>query len=281
MKNNEFYIGWQPTAARGVNRFIKKLLFILSLFIVTFGFLLALAQKKFTSGVFELGKPTTLKGIYYNKPVPNIRVSSQPDFLGRRTTITIPLVGYGKQGAESVINALEKEHHTSMDGHEVSLSGALLYNDGKLLLQVDINDSPLKAIGIKQETGSTLLAEEMGIQKVRGEIVDPKCYFGVMKPGEGKPHRDCAVRCILGGIAPVMRVRNEKGEANYFILLGPHGEKMNEAVKDYVGEPLEWEARLVKYDDWVLMYVTDMKNPVRIPGSLLSGRASSMLSCHQ
>jgi hypothetical protein len=25
-----------------------------------------------------------------------------------------------------------------------------------------------------------------------GEIVDSKCYLGVMNPGQGKVHRDCA-----------------------------------------------------------------------------------------
>ena len=75
-----------------------------------------------------------------------------------------------------------------------------------------------------------------------------------MKPGEGKVHKDCAIRCILGGIPPVLRVQNEKGEANYYLLVGPHGEKMNEAVKDLVAEPVEIEARAVQQGDWIILY---------------------------
>ena len=36
-----------------------------------------------------------------------------------------------------------------------------------------------------------------------GEIVDSKRYLGVMNPGNGKVHRDCAVRCLSGGIPPI------------------------------------------------------------------------------
>jgi len=90
---------------------------------------------------------------------------------------------------------------------------------------------------------------------IKGEIVDPKCYFGVMKPGQGKPHRDCAIRCILGGISPVLKVTNEKGEQNYYLLLAIDGGKMNEAVRDFVAEPVVLHADVVKYDDWTVLYI--------------------------
>ena len=35
---------------------------------------------------------------------------------------------------------------------------------------------------------------------LKGEIIDPKCYLGAMKPGGGKTHKACAMRCIAGGI---------------------------------------------------------------------------------
>jgi len=36
-----------------------------------------------------------------------------------------------------------------------------------------------------------------------GEIIDPKCYAGSMKPGDGKTHKACAALCLRGGIPPV------------------------------------------------------------------------------
>jgi hypothetical protein len=90
---------------------------------------------------------------------------------------------------------------------------------------------------------------------VKGEIVDPKCFFGVMKPGEGKPHKDCAIRCILGGMPPVLKVMDNEGKQNYYLIVGPHGEKMNEAVRNYVAIPVTIHANAVQYDDWTVLYV--------------------------
>ncbi len=120
--------------------------------------------------------------------------------------------------------------------------------------------------------------KELGILKVKGEIIDAKCYFGVMKPGEGKPHRDCASRCILGGISPMMVVKNEKGEANYYLLVGPNGERMNEAVVDYIAEHVEIEARLVQYDDWIIMYIDD-KEKIKRYSYLQNTYKNSVQSC--
>lgn len=76
-----------------------------------------------------------------------------------------------------------------------------------------------------------------------------------MKPGQGKPHKDCAIRCILGGISLVLKVQDGKGNENYYLLLGENGEKMNDAVQQFVAEPVTVLAKMVKYDDWIIAYV--------------------------
>ena len=80
-----------------------------------------------------------------------------------------------------------------------------------------------------------------------------------MKPGEGKVHRDCAIRCILGGIPPVLHVQNEKGESNYYLIVGLNGEKMNESVQDVVAEPVSIDAKVVQQDDWIILYTAKEK----------------------
>ncbi len=260
----DFYIGWMPKAPNSFSNFIKKYLILLVVFIIVVSIALALSQRKFGTGTFEFGKLTEVKGIYFNQPVPSVKVINGKDIWGNVSYITFPLVGYGKQGADGIIADIEREKAISIDKKEVTLKGTLLYNDGKTILQIDKNDSPLIIVG--QTASAELLPQlqELGMQKIKGEIVDPKCYFGVMKPGEGKPHRDCAIRCILGGIPPVFHVQNVKGENNYYLVVGPNGKKMNEAVQDYVAEPAEIEARLVKYDDWIVMYVNDKQKIKRI-----------------
>ena len=277
--NNEFYIGWLPKAPQGFAKHIRKVLLILVPLVVIIGIILALLQKKFDTGNFEFGTLTEVKGIYFNKPIPIIKVINGKDIWGNVSYISIPLVGYGKHGADGIVADIEKEKNISLDQKEVTLKGTLMYNDGKTIMQVSANDKPLMHVADVRATSELLPQQkELGNMKVKGEIIDPKCYFGVMKPGEGKVHRDCAIRCILGGIPPMMRVKNTKGENNYYLIVGPNGEKMNKAVQYFVGEPIEMQARLVQYDDWIVMFVTNQPAN-RISSLALLKNESQIISC--
>lgn len=271
MSSSEFYIGWMAKAPKSFAKHVKKVLIVLFPFVLIIGYLLSTKQKKFSTTNFEFGKTTEVKGVYYNKPVPILKV-----FDKNNLSITMPLVGYGKHGAETAIVELEKEKGTSLNGKEVTLKGTLIYGDGKVLLQIDKNDNPIVNIGAESTT--QLQEKELGNQVIRGEIIDPKCYFGVMKPGEGKVHRDCAIRCILGGIPPVLHVQNGKGESNYYLIVGPNGEKMNEAVQDVVAEPVSIEARVVQQDDWIILY-TGKEGIKRISYAQLKYPDTKVIAC--
>jgi len=258
-KNNEsdaFYIGWISAAPKLFSKFIRKYLLILLPLIILLAGILALSQKKFGTGNFEFGQLTEVTGIYFSHPVPCIKVINGKDIWGNLSYLTIPLVGYGKHGAVGIMADIEADKNISLNQKTITLKGTLLYNDGKTILQVNKNDSPVTNISSASVSSELLpTKKELGIFKVKGEIIDPKCYFGVMKPGEGKVHRDCAIRCLLGGIPPMLAVTNDRGESNYYILVGSHGEPMNQAVQDFVAEPVEINARLVQYDDWIVAYV--------------------------
>src|SRR6185436_10337505 len=162
-----FYIGWMPKAPKSFAKHVKIVLLILFPVALIVGYLLSTHQKKFSTANFEFGKTTELTGIYHNKPVPMLKVYDK-----KRESITLPLVGYGKHGAETAIMEIEKEKNVSLNGKELTLKGTLIYGDGKIILQIDKNDNPVVNIG----SGSTYSVEErdLGTQTIRGEIVDPK-----------------------------------------------------------------------------------------------------------
>jgi hypothetical protein len=276
MNEQEFYIGWQPKAPLSFAKHIRRVLYVLVIIIIAAGILLATQQKKFSTASFEFGQLTEVKGIYQQFPVPSVKVMTKQDVFGNSSFITIPLVGYGKFGAEGTMAELEKEKRISLDKKEITIKGTLLYSDGKTLLQIDKNDNPL----LKTETASPkqLVSEvkDLGTVELTGEVIDPKCYFGVMKPGHGKPHRDCAIRCIAGGMSPVFYVRNERGETGYYLILDEHGKKMNDDLKDYVAEPVSLKAKAIQYDDWVVLYVN--KSSIKRTGGL-SWFKTSEISC--
>ena len=273
-----FYIGWQPEAPPAFSRHIKKVIVVLATLFAIVSITLAIFQKKFGTATFEFGKLTKIKGIYFNTPVPNIKVIRGKDIFGNLQYLTIPLVGYGKHGADGIINDIEKQKSISLHGTQITVKGTLLYNDGKTLMQIDANDDPILNIGAPANASLFPIRKELGIQTIKGEIIDPKCYFGVMKPGEGKPHKDCAIRCILGGIPPIFHVMNEKGESNYYLIVGPNEEKMNEAVKNYVGEPVTIRATVAQSDDWIVMHIQDTKD-IRHYSYIQTHLAGQGISC--
>ncbi len=279
MKNEEFYIGWIGSAPDSFAAFIKKYILLLLLIVIVLGVLLSLSQKKFGTGNFEFGTLTQVKGIYFNKPVPNIKVINGKDIWGNANYITVPLIGFGKHGADGTIADIEKEKNISLNGKEVTLKGTLLYNDGKLLMQVDANDQPLVNAASATISADLLPKQkDLGVLDVKGEIVDPKCFFGVMKPGEGKPHKDCAIRCILGGIPPLLKVTDNERKQNYYLIVGPNGEKLNEAVQDFVATPVVLHAKAVKYDDWIVLYV-NADNGIQHYSSIKDHYGSLYASC--
>ena len=255
--NNDFYIGWMPAAPASFAKHSRKAIIIIAGLLIASALLLSTQQRKFSTAGFEYGQLTEITGVYQQFPVPSIRVTTAKDPFGNSSFITIPLVGYGKSGAEGTIALLEKQNHVELHDREVTFRGTLLYSDGKTLLQIDEHDQPL--IQHKEIAAANIQHEikELGTVTLTGEVLDPKCYFGVMKPGHGKPHKDCAIRCIAGGMSPVLYVRNEQGEANYYLLLDKNGNKMNEQLKDHIAEPLSLAAKAVQYDDWVVLYVDE------------------------
>jgi hypothetical protein len=277
--SSPFYIGWMAAAPKALVQFIKKYLLFIFILAIVSGTLLAISQKKFGTGNFEFGTLTDVKGIYFDKPVPCLKVLNGKDIWGNPSYITIPLVGYGKHGAEGAIRDLEKEKNTTLNQKELTMRGTLLYNDGVTILQVDKNDNQDLIFSNKIIPAELLpKVKDLGMTKLLGEIIDPKCYFGVMKPGEGKPHRDCAIRCILGGITPMLAIKNEKGEANYYLLASSDGESINTAVQDYVAEPVELEVHLVQYDDWLVAYM-NTKEPIKRYSYLWEQFGKEVQSC--
>lgn len=244
--DNEFYIGWSPDAPAGIAKYVRRIVFLLIALATGGAIILALQQRKFSTSAFEFGQLTAVKGFYHQFPVPSLKV------MDAETYITIPLVGYGKSGADGVMLALEKEKNMQLENRLITLKGTLLYSDGKALLQVDKNDEPLLTIDSAKDTRPQ--TKELGQVQLTGEILDPKCYFGVMKPGHGKPHRDCAIRCIAGGISPVFWVQDQQGATDYYLILDEQGRRMNEMVQDHVAEPIALTARAVQYNDWVILY---------------------------
>lgn len=243
---NEFYVGYLPKAPATLVSIIRKIIFVMICLMIVVASMLAWQQKEFSSANFEYGINTALDGYIFNEPVPHMLIPLGNDVQGKELYQTVLLVGFGKSGADKFTQALGITK--DREGSNVRLTGSLIYGDGKTLLQVDEN-SEMTFLEGYHPTVSTPYEE--GNLSLSGEIVDPKCYFGVMKPGEGKAHRSCAIRCIAGGIPPVFKTDS----AGYFLLVNENREPISSDIAALVGDQITLPGKAMRWNDWTILSV--------------------------
>jgi hypothetical protein len=93
---------------------------------------------------------------------------------------------------------------------------------------------------------------------LRGEIVDSKCYFGVMNPAEGRAHRACAELCLRGGVPAVFVVRDRSGATAHLIIAGVEGAPITDALLRWVGESVEGSGEVFRQGNWLVWRLDPM-----------------------
>lgn len=208
---SEFYIGYLDRAPEKLRKWLRRIVPTIIVVGIALGAYLALSQKGFPPGTFELGKLTQMTGFVEMNPIPMLRLEKSNGYEN------ILLIGFGKFGADSTLVEMERFHKMRFDENIVTLEGTRIQlGDMKLL---ELTEKKFSLVNFESGSPSVKLQKNLIDQQSRpGEVIDPKCYFGVMKPGEGKTHRSCAIRCISGGIPPVLKTGNEDDLSYVFIL---------------------------------------------------------------
>lgn len=210
-----FYIGYQDKAPKPLTRFLRVAVLVIIVLALVIGGLISSVQNAFNDGKFELGKRTQFTGFVEQYPIPLLRVENEHNDGYKN----ILLIGFGKFGADSTLAEMERFHEISFEENQVTLEGTQIYlGDMRLLELTEKKFSLLN--WQKGKPSSNLEKKFVGQTQLAGEVIDPKCYFGVMKPGEGKTHRSCAIRCISGGIPPMLKTTDGSSEPVYTFILG-------------------------------------------------------------
>jgi hypothetical protein len=223
----EFYVGWQARAPQGIGAYVRKAVVSLLLLVTSAAVVLALAQRTIGVAVFEWGTIKTFSGTLKSQPYPHLLVQRPGRGGGQSAYYLVAPFKFG----------LDAKSVRALDGQEVTLKGTLIYRGNQTMIEA----RPESIMPISAETKRTAESNvvNLGRQTLVGEIVDSKCYLGVMNPGRLTPHRACAVRCISGGIPPVLLVRQDAGPPLYFLLVSSDGSPVNKQVLDMVAEPVE------------------------------------------
>jgi len=231
MNEPEFYVGYHPSAPPRLGRLIRIAVGALLAGAVALAWLLVSGQGPFQPSRFEFQQYREYRGLFSAWPYPTIS-TADADYL---------LVGEGKHGAAALV-----PHEA--DGRVVRLRGALAQNGSNRLLELQpgsfgLVDSPPSRRDVLRYRPASL----------SGEIVDTKCFFGVMNPGSGKVHRDCAARCISGGVPPGLLVRDASGAARVFLLVGRDGVSLGKHLLPYAAEPVTVSGVIARAgSQWIL-----------------------------
>jgi len=223
--NDDFYVGYLPKAPAGLGKMVALIATGILLAGLIASGLLIFGQPPFAASKFEYGEYRDYSGVIEEWPYP-ILVTDSASFL---------LVAPGKHGLSDTVKGLQGKH--------VQLKGSLIERTPDRMIEV----VPASiAVGAQPSQAASQRMIDLGAVTLRGEIVDTKCYLGVMNPGEHKVHRDCAVRCISGGVPPAFLARDASGDSRVLLLAGEDGRALSKEVLPFVAEPLEISGDLIR-----------------------------------
>jgi len=240
-RDDPFYIGYQPAAAPPIARAVRVMVAVLVGAALAVAAVLALTQNRADPGIFEFGHPRTVRGILAEHPYPSLVVpAGGPDSL-----IRYLLVAEGKHGAQALADGY--------DGRWVEVLGTRIARPEREMLEVVAEG--IAASNPPPELPVAPGLRHLGRRTLAGEIVDSKCWLGVMKPATGNVHRGCAARCLSGGIPPLLMIRLADGSVQHVLLTAADGQPAGDHYAGLVGRPVRVTGELYEAGDLQVLRV--------------------------
>jgi hypothetical protein len=233
MSAPEFYVGYRSMPRR-LKFIIGALVALLFVLVAIDAWLVASMQPAAGNGS-AAETPQEYVGTLSREPYPMLRVNTPG---GLKTYL---LVSEEKRGAEAALGVTPNG--------PVKLSGYLVARAGLGIIELAAND----VVIAETPTIAEPAREVHGTVTLEGEIVDSKCWLGVMRPGEGHLHKACASLCIRGGIPPMLVTRGDGATLNVMLLTQADGSAVPpDLIIPYVGDAVRLTGTIEKRADlWV------------------------------
>ncbi len=242
---DDFFVGYLPVPAR-VRRFCLLTGAGILLGLAACAGFVALRHTDPGTGTWSYRDglpPSEITGLYRASPYPLLLV---PAADGVRTIL---LVAEGKH-AGPVAPALDHQF--------LRARGTFLERDGCALFEVigDLTALPDSSVHLPPE-----LTSAASPATFIGQVIDPKCYLGAMKPGGGKVHKACASLCIRGGIPPMLAVMRPDGSEDFILLTDAHGAPVSAQILPFVGEQVRASGILSSIGDLKVLALDAVSAP--------------------
>lgn len=232
---DEFYRGYAKIPP-GYKNFLLKFIPLLMLGVIAFAIVVPIVHDQFNRGGVK-GKQE-LEGLLVAEPVPHLLVPRPGNTAGGSKFSSYLLSGPGKTAPKQPI--------LDLVGQWVKLNGTVVSRNNMTVIAAKGAEAiaPPEGAPTQPEAGKSL-----GEFSLVGEIVDAKCYPGVMKPGRTKTHRGCAIRCIAGGVPAAFVVENSNQDVMYFLLADSQGKGVNKWILNKIADPIRITGEVIQYGD--------------------------------
>lgn len=237
-----FFIGYQPMP-KGLKAPVLGAVLAFVLLAVGAAALIAVNQRDPGTGLWAFDRPVTMTGRLEYAPYPLLLVDGgEESWSGKVAFLSL----VGKLGVQDYLNAYKGDH--------VALTGFRIEREGMVMLEVIEAEDAVDLVASRAPDNPFLDAEpvSLGPQSLQGEIIDSKCFLGVMKPGDGKVHKACATVCVVGGIPPMFVGWKADGTYDLYLITDPDGRAIvttpGEAVSpllDYIADYVSVEGEVV------------------------------------
>ena len=237
---DEFYTGY-GRIPDGYKRFLLILIPVLVIGVLAFAAILPLVHfEQFNSGKSNSG--LALEGLLVTDPSPHLLVPQESTTDPQQAFAVYLLSGPGKTSPSPAV--------LKQAGQWVKLRGLPFVRHNLTVVATGGAEPIEPPAGSPPQPPPTV---SLGQFSLKGEIVDGKCYPGVMKPGQTKTHRACAIRCISGGVPPVFLVQKPTGESLYFLLADQTGKAVNDRILGLVADPIQITGEVLAYGDALIL----------------------------
>ncbi|MBL8548348.1 MAG: hypothetical protein JNJ73_00080 [Hyphomonadaceae bacterium] len=248
--SDDFFIGWAPTPEPD-RRFLLRAALGLVAIGAGAGGLLASQQAPPGPGQWKQGEVRTWRGLLVREPYPALRTL---DLDGSPRTAF--LATSGKLGVQGRLT-------NEMCG-AVAVRGSLIARGRHAMIAVPDGDDWITLASASEPDLAEMREEDLGEVLLVGEILDSKCWFGAMRPGQGKPHKSCASLCLRGGLPAAFCAGPNCGEGSEApLFLDAQGRAHGHELLSLAADPVRALGRLVRVGD-VTQFRADLSNVARL-----------------
>ena len=241
-EEEEFFIGYAPPMPPQLERFVTRAVIGIACVMLLWAVTLAASHVPLEGGTFEFGHAKSFSGTIVERPYPGLRL----DGVDSNVEPWALLVAPGEHGGDTFVSGLEGRH--------VTLTGTRIQRGSHTMIEVEPESLSRKASEAASMQATALLERtDRGPVELTGEIVDSKCFLGVMVPGSGKTHKECASLCLRGGIPPALYVQDRAGHSSLLLLTGPTGEPIRAPALQAAGEAISLSGSIQRRGGWLML----------------------------